>query len=348
VEDGDAFVVEGQFAERAEALDADRFGVSFEPAVIPVCVSPDEGTGNAGQVVQDRDGAYVAAVDDEGCPVPPEDLHAGRHGVDVPVGVAEQSEDHRNGNIAAGATGGKHKWPAAGGGEANGVFTLTVHESSKADRPESRLDIRLLRAANVLFARGYHKLEVLSPCRLPPTGAAILVCNHISGLDPLFIQSVCSRVIVWMMAKEFYDIPSLNWIFRRIEAIPVERSGRDVAATRAAMRALKRGRILGVFPEGRIERTKDLMPFQTGAAMLARRSGAPVYTAYLDGTQRNMSMTQAFGRRQEARIRFGGSVDLGAVEDLEQTTARLQEAVEFLRRQTLTNSKSPRKGQQSG
>src|SRR3954465_15627638 len=110
--------------------------------------------------------------------------------------------------------------------------------SEKPHRPENRPIIRLLQAIDVCFARMYHRLSVLSPQRLPRHGPAILICNHVSGLDPLLIQSVCPRLITWMMASEYYAVPGLNWVFKQIGAIPVERSGRDLAATRAAMRAL--------------------------------------------------------------------------------------------------------------
>src|SRR4051812_46381153 len=106
-------------------------------------------------------------------------------------------------------------------------------------RPEDRPIIRLLQAVDVCFARIYHRLSVRSPQKLPRKGAAILVCNHISGLDPVLIQSVCPRLITWMMAKEYFDVPGMGWFFKTIGVIPVQRSGRDLSATRAAMRALE-------------------------------------------------------------------------------------------------------------
>lgn len=193
----------------------------------------------------------------------------------------------------------------------------------------------MLAAVNRLLSRGYHKLELRSPPCVPRSGAAILICNHTSGLDPLLIQSTLNRVVVWMMAKEFYDIPWLNPIFRTIEAIPVERSGRDMAATRAAMRALHTGRLLGIFPEGRIENTRQLLPFQTGVALMAIKTGVPVFPAYLDGTQRRQTMLQAFLHRHEATLAYGPEVqfdrsgtDRGT---LERATAAMQQAVEALR-----------------
>lgn len=202
-------------------------------------------------------------------------------------------------------------------------------------RPEDRLVIRLLQAFDVCFARIYHRVNVLSPQRLPKHGPAILICNHVSGLDPMLIQSVCPRLIVWMMAREYYEIPVLRPIFRTIEAIPVDRGGRDLAATRSALRALEAGRILGVFPEGRIEKSRQLLPFQTGVALMALKTNVPVYPAYLDGTQRGKTMLQAFLYPNVASLAFGPVVqtDSGSTskEVLQAVTDRYTEAVERLR-----------------
>jgi 1-acyl-sn-glycerol-3-phosphate acyltransferase len=168
--------------------------------------------------------------------------------------------------------------------------------------------IRALKRLNELYVRAFHDLKVLSPPRLPETGPAILVCNHTSGIDPFLIQSVCPRVVTWMMAKEFYDIGVFTWAFKLIGAIPVTRSGRDSAATRAAIRALKDGQVLGIFPEGRIENARELLSFQTGVALMAIRTDVPVYPAYLDGEQRNKDMLQGLHgvqQRHDRVRRFG-------------------------------------------
>ena len=79
-----------------------------------------------------------------------------------------------------------------------------------------------------------------------------------------------------MMAREYY-VPGTRWLFDIINTIPVERSRRDVGATRAAMRALDKGHVLGIFPEGRLARDRNIGHFQTGVAMLALKSGVSVY-----------------------------------------------------------------------
>jgi len=185
------------------------------------------------------------------------------------------------------------------------------------------------------FVRSYHQVTVTRPCRLPRHRAAILASNHTSSLDALIIHGICPRSVVWMMAKEYYDMKTLNWIYRMIQAIPVQRSGRDLRATRAALRALADGRVLGMFPEGKISPTGDLLPFQTGAAMMAIRTGVDVYPLYVEGTQRGKDMAAAVLQSQRARIAFGGPVEFdrssSSREALEAATARIQAAVAALR-----------------
>jgi len=185
-----------------------------------------------------------------------------------------------------------------------------VSSEASTSRPEDRLGLKIAHTLNVCFSRIYHRVDILSPLNLPRTGNAIIVCNHTSGLDPLLLQSASRRLIVWMMAKEYYEIRWLAPFFRLIEAIPVDRGRPGLAATRAALRALASGHVLGVFPEGRIETSRELLPFHSGVAALAARSGAPLYPAYLDGTQRGKEMGAAFASRNQATLRFGGQIPL--------------------------------------
>jgi 1-acyl-sn-glycerol-3-phosphate acyltransferase len=215
---------------------------------------------------------------------------------------------------------------------------------SRNSNVEHRLLPRVAQAANRLFCRTYHNVQTRHPQQLPREGAAILVCNHISGLDPMLIQSACSRLIIWMMAREYYEVPSLTWLYKLVEAIPVERSGRDLAATRAALRALNEGRVVGIFPEGKIETDQNLLPFQTGVALMAIKTKVPVYPAYLDGTQRGREMVDAVAHPNRAAINFGPPVEFPrnstSKEALEHATLRIKEAVWKLRPDVIGNGRA--------
>jgi 1-acyl-sn-glycerol-3-phosphate acyltransferase len=203
---------------------------------------------------------------------------------------------------------------------------------------ERRWPVRAGKAFARSFTSYFHDLRVLTPCTLPISGSAILVCNHTSSLDPVILQAACPRIITWMMAKEYGTHFGTQWFFNAIEPILVERRGRDMAATRAALRALKEGKILGLFPEGRIEPTPHLLEFQTGVALLALKSNAPVYPAYVDGTQRGKGMMEAFLRPNQITLAFGPQIPLDSSETdnqdsrdrLESATGRIRGAVAAL------------------
>jgi len=189
---------------------------------------------------------------------------------------------------------------------------------------------------NTLFARIYHNLTILHPSHLPRDGPAIVVSNHISGLDPLLIQSACRyRLITWMMAREYMELPAMGRIFRVLGVIPVDRGSRETGPLRRAFRQLDNGRIIGIFPEGKIAATRELLPFQTGVALMAIRSNVPVHPVYLDGTQRNKEMGQAFFQRTRAIISFGPEVEFDrsetSKEKIDAATDAIKSAVFKLR-----------------
>jgi 1-acyl-sn-glycerol-3-phosphate acyltransferase len=191
-------------------------------------------------------------------------------------------------------------------------------------RREDNLVFRSLKAIGGFYCRAFHHTRVLRTCEIPTTGPAILVCNHISSFDPVVLQCYCPRLVRWLMAKEYYQIKSMRWFFETMGVILVERSGHDLVSARAAMRALKAGYVIGVFPEGRIETTRDFLPFQSGIGLLALRSRAPVYPAYLDGTQRGREMVEAVLTASQVTVSFGPRVKL---DDLANTREGVHEAM---------------------
>jgi 1-acyl-sn-glycerol-3-phosphate acyltransferase len=202
-------------------------------------------------------------------------------------------------------------------------------------RHESQLPVRILFLLDTLFARVYHHLTVVQPCRIPRRGPAILAINHTSSIDPALVQSVCrNRLITWMMAQEYTDIKGTGWFYRTLGVITVQRTGRDSGPLRTALRALQAGKLLGVFPEGRIAPTRQMLPFQTGVALMAIKADVPVYPVYLDGTQRNKEMLQAVLVRNEATITFGPPVQFDrsgtSPNQLQAATNAIRQAIQQL------------------
>ena len=121
---------------------------------------------------------------------------------------------------------------------------------------------------------------------LPVQGPAIVVANHVSGLDPLLLIAASRRPLRFLIATEEYQRPILHWLFRLAGCIPVDRKGRPQQALRAARRALEQGEVLALFPHGRIHLDTDPpRPIKGGSVRLAAWSEAAIYPVRIDGVK---------------------------------------------------------------
>lgn len=209
------------------------------------------------------------------------------------------------------------------------------------------LPMRLVRALNSMYARGYHHLHQHNRCPIPVSGPALIAANHTAGLDPAIVQAACPRRIHWLMTRRFYDRPSMNWFFRWSGMIPIQTEGRDSAAWRKAIEHLRLGRVVGVFPEGRIERRGAMMPFQVGVALLAIRGGASIYPVYLDGLQRDTPMLQTYLLPQYPSLAWGQPLASARLDPSRQRLREATEALQVRMRQLQALFPAPRRRGQS-
>ena len=131
---------------------------------------------------------------------------------------------------------------------------------------------------------------------VPRQGALIVACNHRSYLDPPGMGCFCPRRISYMAKKELFEIPVLGPLIRAVGAYPVDRQGSARAAIKRSLEVLEAGGTVGIFPEGTRNRDGSAAP-QTGVALLASLSGAPVVPAHIgsDGASRLARIKVAFG-----------------------------------------------------
>jgi 1-acyl-sn-glycerol-3-phosphate acyltransferase len=138
---------------------------------------------------------------------------------------------------------------------------------------------------NRLLCWRYHRLQADS-IDLPEEGPAILVANHISGLDPLLLIAASPRPLRFIIATEQYHRFGLTWLFRAVGCIPVDREGRPERAFRAALKALEEGEVVALFPHGTIH--LDSEPprrLKAGAVRLAQLAHCPVTPVRLEGVK---------------------------------------------------------------
>ncbi|MHB1421363.1 MAG: lysophospholipid acyltransferase family protein [Bacillota bacterium] len=140
-----------------------------------------------------------------------------------------------------------------------------------------------------LFALFFHliwRYKIIGRENLPAQGSVVVVANHVSYWEPAIGGSAMKRKIFFMAKAELFQIPVLGFLLRNVSAFPVKRGKGDRAALRAGMEVLQRGDVLGLFPEGTRSKTKELLPFQGGAALLALKTGSPIVPVAVIGKPR--------------------------------------------------------------
>jgi 1-acyl-sn-glycerol-3-phosphate acyltransferase len=175
-----------------------------------------------------------------------------------------------------------------------------------------------LYALNYVLARVLWRAQVRGRFTIPPGQGAVIVCNHRCPLDPSFIYIAIAvhRAVHWMVAKEYCEQPVMGWLLRKCEVIPVSRGGADMAATKAAIRALQNGGLVGVFPEGRINRTKQtLLPGRSGAAMMALKARVPLVPCYIHGSPYDGTTLGCLVMPASVRVEIGQPIDLSPYYD---------------------------------
>jgi 1-acyl-sn-glycerol-3-phosphate acyltransferase len=189
-------------------------------------------------------------------------------------------------------------------------------QPSATSRPEIHGFLRVLEALNRLYCGLWHQLKTPGRAPLPQVGPAILIANHTCGIDHMLLQAASHRLLGFMVAREYYEAPSIHWICKYVGCIPVNRDGRDFSATRAAIRALKEGRVLPIFPEGHIvpasgRRLDEMKP---GTAYLAIHAQVPVVPAFICGTPETDEIADSLLTPSRARVMFGEPIDLSDVD----------------------------------
>jgi len=124
---------------------------------------------------------------------------------------------------------------------------------------------------------------------LPPkgTGGAIIAANHMSLNDPPLIGASLTRHLNYMAKKELFDIPIIGWGLKNINAFPVNREGADSSAIRKALKLLRSGELLVMFPGGTRTRDREKsLEFKNGAGMISCMAQVPVIPCLLQNTDR--------------------------------------------------------------
>lgn len=172
----------------------------------------------------------------------------------------------------------------------------------------------------ILMPVTYHGLENVQ-CDAP----YILISNHNSMVDPILIAWGCFRYQIHFLGKkELESVPILRWLFNKLDMIPVDRHNMDMHAVRACLKTLKEGHVLGIFPEGTRHKKGVMEDLESGIAMIALRSKAPLVPAYMTAKPR-------FFRR--IHLYYGAPIQTAALAEKGINKETCDELLETIRQQ---------------
>jgi 1-acyl-sn-glycerol-3-phosphate acyltransferase len=151
---------------------------------------------------------------------------------------------------------------------------------------------------------------------VPSQGAAILASNHLAVVDSFFLPLLVPRRITFMAKREYFTQPGLvGWLkkifFTGVGQVPVDRSGGSgaQAAMDTAIRLLREGKLLGIYPEGTRSPDGRLYKGKTGVARMTLETGVPVIPVAMIGTDKVNPIGSRMWRPYKVHIRIGAPLD---------------------------------------
>ncbi len=212
-----------------------------------------------------------------------------------------------------------------------GIGLVIIYYRGKALPPGQAIALRILRAYMVVW----HGYRQIGPCRIPAHGPVIVAANQRSRLDPVaLLISSPRRFIRLIFAQKSYQNVFLGSLLRCSHAIPVNRGSTSAAGFRSALRALRSGNVVGIFPDGFIAESGLLQLPHPAIAALALMSGAPVVPVYVHSSHRHRRRLWDFLRPGKVRLYYGAPLRFTDISSrqpdqsaLEQCTVRIMHAI---------------------
>jgi acyl-[acyl-carrier-protein]-phospholipid O-acyltransferase/long-chain-fatty-acid--[acyl-carrier-protein] ligase len=161
------------------------------------------------------------------------------------------------------------------------ILTLLTTGYSIYLLPDSMVRLILWTATHTVY-----RLRVVGRENIPQTGGALLVANHMSFVDALFLIASTDRAIRFLIFKDIYELPFIKPFAKIIRAIPISSQLRPremLQSLREASNAIRSGELVCIFAEGQITRIGQMLPFQRGMERIMKNVDAPVIPVNLDG-----------------------------------------------------------------
>ena len=144
-----------------------------------------------------------------------------------------------------------------------------------------------LRLISWILIHSIYRVNKKDLQHVPEQGAALVVCNHVSFVDPALVLAVLPRPARFLMYYAFYELPLVKYLFKGLNSIPIGTKKDNPETIDRAFdtisHALENGELVVIFPEGAITRTGEIVKFQPGIEQIIKRNPVPVIPIAIRG-----------------------------------------------------------------
>jgi 1-acyl-sn-glycerol-3-phosphate acyltransferase len=140
---------------------------------------------------------------------------------------------------------------------------------------------------------------------IPKSGGVLVVSNHQSHFDPPLVGIGCPRQMNYLARETLFAFGPFGWLLHSVGAIPIDRDGLGLGGIKAALKCLKHGEMVLIFPEGTRSRDGEISKFRPGFTTLAVRAKASILPVAVEGAFAAWPRWQKLPRLGRIRVRFG-------------------------------------------
>jgi len=168
-------------------------------------------------------------------------------------------------------------------------------------------------SASKALAKTFFNYRVIGAENMIEEGPCIIAANHCSFFDPPLVGVACKRAIHYLARKSLLEWPILGPIFPDLNVIPVDRKNADRSALMGAIRVVKNGGAVLIFPEGTRSPDGKLQPAQPGIGMIVAKTGAPVVPVRIFGSYEVYNRNQRRPKIGTVSVKIGQQLSLPTV-----------------------------------
>ena len=175
---------------------------------------------------------------------------------------------------------------------------------------EMRLHYHFFHVIARPLLKSLFKFQVLGASNLPSSGGVLLMSNHVSYVDPVFIGAAVNRNLHYMARSTLFKPSLIEGFLLSMNAFPVHLGVPDRGAIRKALQILEDGKPLIIFPEGTRSVDGELGKAQVGASLIAYRTAVPVVPIFLSGPEDVLPRGAKTLKPAKVMLSFGKTIDI--------------------------------------